>query len=150
MLGSPLLYIKGMRILMFQLSGFYYIAHKYAKPAPLRVKPFCGFHAESSDLFRKKKLLFYVTVVKSSLLYNRSPNARKNRGLPGLGLLKPPKCCCPAPCTHWLGCILRHHAADLQLASAPGRAAMWWLETRVRVVAVKVYAIHAVVIRSPE
>ena len=24
MLGSPMLYIKGMRILMFQLSGFYY------------------------------------------------------------------------------------------------------------------------------
>ena len=25
MLGSPILYLKGMRILMFQLSGFYYI-----------------------------------------------------------------------------------------------------------------------------
>ena len=24
MLGSPILYIKGMRILMFQLSGFHY------------------------------------------------------------------------------------------------------------------------------
>ena len=24
MLGSPILYLKGMRILMFQLSGFYY------------------------------------------------------------------------------------------------------------------------------
>ena len=24
MLGSPILYFKGMRILMFQLSGFYY------------------------------------------------------------------------------------------------------------------------------
>ena len=23
-LGSPILYLKGMRILMFQLSGFYY------------------------------------------------------------------------------------------------------------------------------
>ena len=26
MLGSPILYLKGMRILMFQLSGFYYKA----------------------------------------------------------------------------------------------------------------------------
>ena len=26
MLGSPILYLKGMRILMFQLSGFYYRA----------------------------------------------------------------------------------------------------------------------------
>ena len=26
MLGSPILYLKGMRILMFQLSGFYYMA----------------------------------------------------------------------------------------------------------------------------
>ena len=25
MLGSPLLYLKGMRAIMFQLSGFYYI-----------------------------------------------------------------------------------------------------------------------------
>ena len=25
MLGSPILYLKGMRILMFQLSGFYYM-----------------------------------------------------------------------------------------------------------------------------
>ena len=24
MLGSPILYLKGMRIMMFQLSGFYY------------------------------------------------------------------------------------------------------------------------------
>ena len=24
MLGSPILYLKGMRVLMFQLSGFYY------------------------------------------------------------------------------------------------------------------------------
>ena len=24
MLGSPIVYLKGMRILMFQLSGFYY------------------------------------------------------------------------------------------------------------------------------
>ena len=24
MLGSPILYLKGMRLLMFQLSGFYY------------------------------------------------------------------------------------------------------------------------------
>ena len=26
MLGSPILYLKGMRILMFQLSGFYYMS----------------------------------------------------------------------------------------------------------------------------
>ena len=25
MLGSPILYLKGMRIMMFQLSGFYYM-----------------------------------------------------------------------------------------------------------------------------
>ena len=25
MLGSPILYLKGMRAIMFQLSGFYYI-----------------------------------------------------------------------------------------------------------------------------
>ena len=29
MLGSPILYLKGMRIVMFQLSGFY-----YRKPEP--------------------------------------------------------------------------------------------------------------------
>ena len=29
MLGSPILYLKGMRILMFQLSGFYYIQSYY-------------------------------------------------------------------------------------------------------------------------
>ena len=27
MLGSPILYLKGTRIMMFQLSGFYYIAY---------------------------------------------------------------------------------------------------------------------------
>ena len=27
MLGSPILYLKGMRILMFQLSGFYCIPY---------------------------------------------------------------------------------------------------------------------------
>ena len=30
MLGSPILYLKGMRIVMFQLSGF------YSKETPLR------------------------------------------------------------------------------------------------------------------
>ena len=29
MLGSLLLYLKGMRIMMFQLSGFYYITYIY-------------------------------------------------------------------------------------------------------------------------
>ena len=32
MLGSPILYLKGMRILMFQLSGFFY--------SPLDVRTF--------------------------------------------------------------------------------------------------------------
>ena len=27
MLGSPILYLKGMRAIMFQLSGFYYSFH---------------------------------------------------------------------------------------------------------------------------
>ena len=29
MLGFPMLYLKGMRIMMFQLSGFYYIVIYY-------------------------------------------------------------------------------------------------------------------------
>ena len=29
MLGSPILYLKGMRAIMFQLSGFYYIYSRY-------------------------------------------------------------------------------------------------------------------------
>ena len=28
MLGSPILWLKGMRILMFQLSGFYYRVYR--------------------------------------------------------------------------------------------------------------------------
>ena len=31
MLGSPILYLKGMRILMFQLSGFYYMVLMHLK-----------------------------------------------------------------------------------------------------------------------
>ena len=31
MLGSLILYLKGMRIMMFQLSGFYYIVQSYYK-----------------------------------------------------------------------------------------------------------------------
>ena len=27
-LGSPILYLKGMRVLMFQLSGFYYNSNR--------------------------------------------------------------------------------------------------------------------------
>ena len=33
MLGSPILYLKGMRLLMFQLSGFYYILNRIRDPA---------------------------------------------------------------------------------------------------------------------
>ena len=36
MLGSPILYLKGMRLMMFQLSGFYYT----------------GFRAEGGSVYR--------------------------------------------------------------------------------------------------
>ena len=32
MLGSLILYLKGMRIMMFQLSGFYYMFHSITAP----------------------------------------------------------------------------------------------------------------------
>ena len=35
MLGSPILYLKGMRIVMFQLSGFYYRSPKPYNPSSL-------------------------------------------------------------------------------------------------------------------
>ena len=36
MLGSPILYLKGMRIMMFQLSGYYYMGHsKFRKSADI-------------------------------------------------------------------------------------------------------------------
>ena len=35
MLGSLILYLKGMRIMMFQLSGFYYMAGSIAVQRPL-------------------------------------------------------------------------------------------------------------------
>ena len=37
MLGSPILYLKAMRILRFQLSGFYSMTHIYGKPVTLGV-----------------------------------------------------------------------------------------------------------------
>ena len=46
MLGSPILYLKGMRILMFQLSGFYYtlqnpnLHNYYLKPEYLIIGSF--------------------------------------------------------------------------------------------------------------
>ena len=38
MLGSPILYVKGMRLMMFQLSGFYHTCHRdYGTPSTLKV-----------------------------------------------------------------------------------------------------------------
>ena len=45
MLGSPLLYFKGMRLLMFQLSGFYYrgfLVFEQDVPIVFIVVPFLG------------------------------------------------------------------------------------------------------------
>ena len=39
MLGSLILYLKGMRIMMFQLSGFYYKAPTTQTPKPPNPKP---------------------------------------------------------------------------------------------------------------
>ena len=50
--GSPILYLKGMRILMFQLSGFYYTyvfinmcvcrCKNLQKPSALLIHPLCA------------------------------------------------------------------------------------------------------------
>ena len=42
MLGSPILYLKGMRILMFKLSGFYYrgLHDKYRIALKASIKDF--------------------------------------------------------------------------------------------------------------
>ena len=39
-LGSLILYLKGMRIMMFQLSGFYYIFTEANRPPPQPLAPF--------------------------------------------------------------------------------------------------------------
>ena len=57
MLGSPILYLKGMRILMFQLSGFYCRSFK---------KAFwefgCTVHRAPSTLDPKHSTLFRLLV----------------------------------------------------------------------------------------
>ena len=50
MLGSPILYLKGMRAIMFQLSGFYYKPKIYGAPATK--------HDESRFFTRSPKLIF--------------------------------------------------------------------------------------------
>ena len=42
MLGSPLLFFKGMRLLMFQLSGFYYTLEQ-TPTVSTRLPTFSGF-----------------------------------------------------------------------------------------------------------
>ena len=37
MLGSLILYLRGMRIMMFQLSGFYYIGFRWVSGLGFRV-----------------------------------------------------------------------------------------------------------------
>ena len=43
MLGFPLLYFKGMRLMMFQLSGFYYKSNVEGIPALFDLYPISTF-----------------------------------------------------------------------------------------------------------
>ena len=80
MLGSPILYLKGMRILMFQLSGFYYRVWRMEA----RMQP-----ATSPQIWIKRSLPASTKLQSSIILYatrTTSPHHKRESSLTTAGL----------------------------------------------------------------
>ena len=59
MLGFPILYLKGMRIMMFQLSGFYYTPHRVDSESQ---SPCCSrISCFRSPIHRKQRVFWLLS-----------------------------------------------------------------------------------------